>query len=145
MPFQSTLSNKIIFKFVPDRPCRGFCIASISGCLQWVESIPRYIFLPFCFSQMSIFINIIHKRGSRKTFNESGFLNNMLCKVSSVKTTSLTIFGLRINNCKVNSPSISKYAKKIFRNSQNSRNSRMSIDVNPFIRCYILLWIGLHH
>ena len=59
----STLDDKIIFKFVFGRFCRGFCIVSTSGCLQWVESIPRYILSPFSLSQNSIFINMIHKRG----------------------------------------------------------------------------------
>ena len=34
LAFQSTLGDKIIFKFVSDRFCRGFCILSTSGCLQ---------------------------------------------------------------------------------------------------------------
>ena len=63
MPFQSTLGDKIIFKFASERFRRDFCIVSTSGCLQWVESIPRYILTPFYFSQISIFINMMQKRG----------------------------------------------------------------------------------
>ena len=51
---RAPFGDKIIFKYVSEGFCRGFCIVSPSGCLQWLEGVPSYILSPLYFSHFNI-------------------------------------------------------------------------------------------